>query len=486
MSDQPPSVPPVTSEASTASGTTQQPATTTTESNSSTEPTQTSSTTTTTTTTTKDDPSTTTTTTSPTTTISTTITVPSDTTTSTHYVTTISVVTISTVVPQTTVVSGRSTTIYSTEYSTTITPTVIPDTYYPFPSTYHGLRIWQTVLIVVALLALIFICSTICLIGWIRRRRKKEKENEAVVMPWDTPNSASVIVGSLRGGVGGGGGLGISTVATTPGAGGDFGGDRGNWPEYNKETGLYMTDGYSDGHYLSRETSTITSGVASSYQYPQYNQQPYGHFHHQEPQPYIQSQGEGIQEEYHYPASYRDDYVETRQPQSYPPPPLSNLTTSPTNIHSEISPTRDEHELLVQDLEISYSEGSASGSGVASHDFGTDMQIGVHEKNAMFEVHRKSPQALLTNHEATVDHNQEIKVGGESLSPALESHGKNTSKPPTPIIKQDGTELKAHNALTASTISSAAADDRGSWGSEDAPKVRRFLDRLRAGDELIE
>ncbi|KAF8930739.1 hypothetical protein BGZ58_008068 [Dissophora ornata] len=103
----------------------------------------------------------------------------------THYVTTISYVTVTTVVPKTTVVSGRGTTIYVTETTTTPTQTVIPDPNQAQPGTYldtnnsgDGMKTWQITLIIVACLVVSMAVGAVCLVGWLKkRRRNRDRES---------------------------------------------------------------------------------------------------------------------------------------------------------------------------------------------------------------------------------------------------------------------------------------------------------------------
>ncbi|KAF9899287.1 hypothetical protein BX616_003124 [Lobosporangium transversale] len=102
----------------------------------------------------------------------------------TRYITTVSVVTITTVVPKTTVISGRGTTIYITETTTTSVPTTIPDpNQEPPPGTLldpnngrgTGLKTWQITLIIVACLVVGIAVGAVVLVGWIKKRRRRKE-----------------------------------------------------------------------------------------------------------------------------------------------------------------------------------------------------------------------------------------------------------------------------------------------------------------------
>ncbi|KAF9550654.1 hypothetical protein EC957_011969 [Mortierella hygrophila] len=165
----------------------------------------------TTTTTTKDPLVTTTTTTevSPVKTTTTTEDLPARTTTTTtppyttRYVTTISIVTVTTVVPETTIISGRGTTIYITRSTTSPMPTIIQDpTQEPAAtqidsSAKGGLQTWQITLIVVATLVIMGAVGAAVLVGKIKRERKKRD----TMLFLDKPES---VLGSEMGESGGG------------------------------------------------------------------------------------------------------------------------------------------------------------------------------------------------------------------------------------------------------------------------------------------
>ncbi|KAG0296194.1 hypothetical protein BGZ97_004602 [Linnemannia gamsii] len=97
----------------------------------------------------------------------------------TRYVTTISIVTVTTVVPEPTVISGRGTTIYVTRSTTSPVPTIIQDPTQPPPGTETdaigkgGLQTWQITLIVVAILVMMGAVGAAVLVGRVKRRRQK-------------------------------------------------------------------------------------------------------------------------------------------------------------------------------------------------------------------------------------------------------------------------------------------------------------------------
>ncbi|KAF9585764.1 hypothetical protein BGW38_000849 [Lunasporangiospora selenospora] len=126
----------------------------------------------------------------PTTTVA--ITIPATTTTTpytTHFITTISVITFTTVVPEPTVISGSSTTVFTTRTTTSLVPTVIPDPDQPPPpppavvdgtesESHNGLKNWQMILIVVALLVFFAAIASVFLIAFMRKiKRQQRRQN---------------------------------------------------------------------------------------------------------------------------------------------------------------------------------------------------------------------------------------------------------------------------------------------------------------------
>ncbi|KAF9345530.1 hypothetical protein BGX34_004671, partial [Mortierella sp. NVP85] len=172
----------------------------------------------------------------------------------THYITTVSVITITTLIPQTTVISGTVVTIYSTKVTTTRVPTVIPDPNQPPPASYiftgeHGLKPWHISLIIVAALVLISACAAVFVVAWMRRRKKTGTRNKAeeergddILMPiglepWNDPATAAAVMGSPHSGRA-----------------------SGMWHEYDKE-GAYDAAGAA---MMSGSTIAGTSAVAST------------------------------------------------------------------------------------------------------------------------------------------------------------------------------------------------------------------------------
>ncbi|KAK3845957.1 MAG: hypothetical protein J3R72DRAFT_434937 [Linnemannia gamsii] len=141
----------------------------------------------------------------------------------TRYVTTISIVTVTTIVPQTTVISGRGTTVYITRSTTSPVPTIIQDpTQEPPPTTQidpltkgDGLQTWQITLIIVASLVIMSAMGAVVLVGRIKRQRRKR---DSVLFNGDglesvlgsemgeSGKSNRPLFGGGGGGAGGGGG----------------------------------------------------------------------------------------------------------------------------------------------------------------------------------------------------------------------------------------------------------------------------------------
>ncbi|KAK3814429.1 MAG: hypothetical protein J3Q66DRAFT_37198 [Benniella sp.] len=183
----------------------------------------------------------------------------------TQYITTVSVITITTLIPQTTVISGSVVTIYSTKITTTRIPTVIPDPNQPPPASYiftgeHGLKPWQISLIIIAALVLISACAAVFLVTWIRRRKKTgTRRNEAegrvrgddILMPiglepWNDPATAAAVMGSPNSGRA-----------------------SGMWHEYDKEgaydaAGAAMMSGSTIAGTAVAATTTAAAATATS------------------------------------------------------------------------------------------------------------------------------------------------------------------------------------------------------------------------------
>ncbi|KAF9207667.1 hypothetical protein BGZ59_011045, partial [Podila verticillata] len=83
-------------------------------------------------------------------------------------------------------ISGTVTTVYETLTTTTQIPTVIPDPQQSPPPLSHDwpnrsgrLQTWQTATIVIAVLALFSACASVVLLGWMRKKRKEDKNKGA-------------------------------------------------------------------------------------------------------------------------------------------------------------------------------------------------------------------------------------------------------------------------------------------------------------------
>ncbi|KAK3829382.1 MAG: hypothetical protein J3Q66DRAFT_28905 [Benniella sp.] len=112
-------------------------------------------------------------------------TVPATTPFTTRYITKVSVITVTAVIPKTTMISGRGTTMYVTGVTTKPTATVIPDpNQEPPPGTSidsnhgGGLKTWQLILIVVACLVVAMAVGAVCLVGWIKKRRRHFQQQQ--------------------------------------------------------------------------------------------------------------------------------------------------------------------------------------------------------------------------------------------------------------------------------------------------------------------
>ncbi|KAG0280704.1 hypothetical protein BGZ95_009087 [Linnemannia exigua] len=139
----------------------------------------------------------------------------------TRYVTTISIVTVTTVVPQPTVISGRGTTIYITRSTTSPVPTIIQDpTQEPPPTTQidpltkgDGLHTWQITLIIVATLVVMGAVGAVVLVGRIKRQRRRDSvlfngDGLESVLGSEMGESGKSNMNLFGGGGGGGGGSG--------------------------------------------------------------------------------------------------------------------------------------------------------------------------------------------------------------------------------------------------------------------------------------
>ncbi|KAG0356543.1 hypothetical protein BC939DRAFT_460700 [Gamsiella multidivaricata] len=375
----------------------------------------------------------------------------------TQYITTVSIVTITTVVPQTAVISGSTTTIYSTKYTTTRRPTIIPDPFQPLPpsasssqnplSHSTGLQTWQIILIIVAALVLVSACATVILIGWIRKRRRwragKEKAVELMPVglePWDHPG-----MGSPRSGRHGSGGDGGTRVT-------------GGWHEYDKEgaydvAGAAMARSYHD-RYAANYTGRVGYlGHGHGFSEDHYSTggpgSPHGHYRHSPYEEFESSHirsGSGINDLRDGAAaeSYQDDITQAAQQQFvyFPQPPpsprssalpphrtrSSSMSQTSGNCRPSASSRRDSsrNRSIPKTSEDHIPTGVASAVSVAdTADMGQDPQSGDKdgsgqvEKNSMFELHRKSPQALLSIRRQTralAELNEELRDQDNALA----------------------------------------------------------------------
>ncbi|KAG0293731.1 hypothetical protein BGZ96_002373 [Linnemannia gamsii] len=164
-----------------------------------------------------------------------------------------SVITITTLIPHTTMISGSITTVYIPETTTTLQPTLIPDPRQPPPpplaptTSRNGIRPWQIGLVVALILILLAICLAAVILTWFRKRRQELRDQEDKVVgsrePWNDPATAAAVMGSLPGGGGGDGSAGVAGVMH-PG-----------WHDYNKEAASIAAGGGS-----GREMSSMDEG----------------------------------------------------------------------------------------------------------------------------------------------------------------------------------------------------------------------------------
>lgn len=101
-------------------------------------------------------------------------------------------------------ISGTVTTVYETLTTTTQIPTVIPDPQQSPPPLSHDwpnrsgrLQTWQTATIVIAVLALFSACASVVLLGWMRKKRKEDKNKGMLgigLEPWDEKEKRGVSV----------------------------------------------------------------------------------------------------------------------------------------------------------------------------------------------------------------------------------------------------------------------------------------------------
>ncbi|KAF9191728.1 hypothetical protein BGZ51_006784 [Haplosporangium sp. Z 767] len=191
----------------------------------------------------------------------------------THYITTVTFVTVTTMIPQPTIISGSVTTVYSLRTTTYMMPTIIPDpsqppppTIYAYPSNqdHRGLQTWQLTLIIVAALVMLSACTSVFLVGWIREQRREKREEEKKdddllpvgLEPWNDPATAAAVMGSPR-------------RATVDAVG--VGHDGNRWPEYHKEAdgaGNYDVNG---GLVMVGYPSDQPHNVGENMNYPGHN-----------------------------------------------------------------------------------------------------------------------------------------------------------------------------------------------------------------------
>jgi hypothetical protein len=165
------------------------------------------------------------------------------------------VVTITTLVPHTTIISGSVTTVYIPETTTSLQPTLIPDPHQPPPppastTSRNGVHPWQVGLVVALVLILLAICLAAVILAWFRRRRQELRDQEDRVVgsrePWNDPATAAAVMGSISGGDGD---ESVGTVGVMhPG-----------WHDYNKEaTSISATAAAGGGG--GREMSSMDGG----------------------------------------------------------------------------------------------------------------------------------------------------------------------------------------------------------------------------------
>ncbi|KAF9571529.1 hypothetical protein EC968_000423 [Mortierella alpina] len=124
----------------------------------------------------------------------------------TRYITTMSIVTIKTIVPKPTMVSGSPTTIFIPLTTTVETPTVVPDPSQPPPggvsnaNDKKSMTPWQVVLIVAACLIVAAAGSAVFLIGRIKkRRRERDAQQHFKFQEQQHPHQKEVMFGIGRG-----------------------------------------------------------------------------------------------------------------------------------------------------------------------------------------------------------------------------------------------------------------------------------------------
>ncbi|KAF9369695.1 hypothetical protein CPB97_003371 [Podila verticillata] len=105
-------------------------------------------------------------------------------------------------------ISGTVTTVYETLTTTTQIPTVIPDPHQSPPPPSHDwpnrsghLQTWQITTIVIAVLALFSACASVVLLGWMRKKRKEDKNKGVLgigLEPWDEKEKRGVSVNGTQ------------------------------------------------------------------------------------------------------------------------------------------------------------------------------------------------------------------------------------------------------------------------------------------------
>ncbi|KAF9934894.1 hypothetical protein FBU30_010161 [Linnemannia zychae] len=186
----------------------------------------------------------------------------------TQYITTVSVITITTLVPHTTIISGSVTTVFSIETTTSLQPTLIPDPHQPPPPLYpwanrSGLRMWQIGLVVACILLLLALCFAAIILGWFRRRRQELRDQEDKVLdglePWNDPATAAAVMGSPSGN----GSRSIGGGAMYPA-----------WHELNKEGGSIpgeINENYRHAQYPDTQYSPNRELMLVGYTEPYHN-----------------------------------------------------------------------------------------------------------------------------------------------------------------------------------------------------------------------
>ncbi|KAF9325593.1 hypothetical protein BG006_010947, partial [Podila minutissima] len=281
----------------------------------------------------------------------------------THYVTTVSVITITTVVPHTTMISGTVTTVFETLTTTTQILTAIPDPHQSpppsgpaqnWPRRDRHLQTWQIITIVIAVLALFSACASVVLLGWMRKKRKEDKTKGVLgigIEPWDEKEKGASVEGvqhqqqqqqqqHVHGGAGSSGDpQGFNGIwPTEAGPGAPYGHIQdGSGSTYN--SGYPEPRGYSSDMYTydlsggGGEGGGVGSGVSEADYHGLYVGLVMS------PQQQAQSLTRGHGTMGYYGPNYQDEHYSegtdcysTTQPRvQYPTPPSHNNSSSPTS-----------------------------------------------------------------------------------------------------------------------------------------------------------